>query len=143
MSPTTHWRSPERTPCDTISRASRWSTPRGSTVSTSRYGGRVDLIVANPPYVSEREFEGLDPVLRFEPRGALVAPDHEGVEGFADLALIVPQAYDWLGPGGALICEHASNHREPATTLARATGYAEVSDLDDLAGLARVLVARR
>ncbi len=37
--------------------------------------GHVDLIVANPPYVSNDEFVTLDPVLRYEPLGAIVAPD--------------------------------------------------------------------
>ncbi len=43
--------------------------------------GRIDLIVANPPYVGEAEFTTLDPVLRYEPYGALVAGDALGVGG--------------------------------------------------------------
>jgi release factor glutamine methyltransferase len=105
--------------------------------------GRVDLVVANPPYVGEVEFLALDPVLRHEPHGAIVAPDASGVEGFADLELIVRQSYDWLRPGGVLVCEHANTHRVPATSLASATGFVDVVDLDDLAGQPRVLVARR
>jgi release factor glutamine methyltransferase len=105
--------------------------------------GRVDLVVANPPYVGALEFEQLDPVLRFEPRGAIVAADVNGVEGFADLEVIVRESYGWLRPGGALICEHASAHRSPVTTLARATGFVSVVDLDDLAGLPRIMVASR
>ena len=37
--------------------------------------GRVDLIVANPPYVGAAEFATLDPVLGYEPFGALVSED--------------------------------------------------------------------
>lgn len=104
---------------------------------------RVDLIVANPPYVGATEFAELDPVLRYEPRSAIVAPDARGVQGFADLEIIVTEAHDWLRPGGLLICEHANTHREAATALAQRVGYRGVKDLDDLAGLPRLLVARR
>jgi release factor glutamine methyltransferase len=104
---------------------------------------RIDLVVANPPYVSENEFEDLDPVLRYEPYGAIVAPDVDGVEGFADLEVIIRESYEWLRPGGALICEHANTHRAAVTSLAAATGFVDAVDLDDMAGLPRVLVAHR
>jgi release factor glutamine methyltransferase len=105
--------------------------------------GRVDLIVANPPYVGEAEFDTLDPVLRYEPYGALVAGDARGVPGFSDLETIISEAPTWLSASGVLICEHADIHRDAASALARSVGFREVDDLDDLAGLARILVARR
>ncbi len=37
--------------------------------------GRVDLIVANPPYVGAAEFAMLDPILGYEPFSALVSDD--------------------------------------------------------------------
>ncbi|HEY5103463.1 MAG TPA: peptide chain release factor N(5)-glutamine methyltransferase [Acidimicrobiales bacterium] len=105
--------------------------------------GNVDLIVANPPYVSEEEFLGLDPVLRFEPIGALVAPDARGVGGFADLDIIIEEAYKWLKPGGLLICEHANTHRDAVVNASNAAGFHGVEDVKDLAGHPRILVARR
>ncbi len=39
-----------------------------------RLAGAVDLVVSNPPYVSEEEYSGLEETVRgYEPRGALVA----------------------------------------------------------------------
>jgi release factor glutamine methyltransferase len=105
--------------------------------------GHVDLIVANPPYVGSEEFAELDPVLRHEPKGAIVAPDVQGVTGFADLAIIISQAMTWLRPGGVLICEHANTHRDAVLSAAASAGFSEARDLDDLAGHPRVLVARR
>jgi len=105
--------------------------------------GRVDLIVANPPYVSVEEFEELDAVLRYEPRGAIVAPDSSGVAGFADLEIIIAQAGAWLKPTGVLICEHANTHRDAVVDAARAAGFTDVRDLDDLAGHPRIMVVRR
>ena len=103
----------------------------------------VDLIVANPPYVSDEEFAGLDPVLRYEPRDALVAPDAKGVAGFGDLQVIISEALDWLAPGGVLICEHADTQRDAVLRVATSAGFHDVKDLDDLAGHPRVMVARR
>jgi release factor glutamine methyltransferase len=105
--------------------------------------GRVDLIVANPPYVSDEEFLTLDPILGFEPIGAIVAPDWGDVGGFGDLAIIISGAMTWLKPGGILVCEHANTHREAVLGAAQAAQFSEVVDVDDLAGHPRILVARR
>lgn len=104
--------------------------------------GRIHLVVANPPYVGADEIAGLDPVLSYEPRGALVAPDHEGVAGFADVAAIVAAAPAWLAPGGALVLEHGDRQGPAALAAARAAGLDAV-DRRDLAGRDRVLVGRR
>jgi len=105
--------------------------------------GRVDLIVANPPYVGAEEFTALDPVLGFEPRGALVADDESGVPGFADVAHLLRAAASWLAPGGHVVLEHGATHGAAAIEVARAAGLVEATDHLDLAGWPRVLVARR
>jgi release factor glutamine methyltransferase len=105
--------------------------------------GTVDLIVANPPYVSAAEFETLDPVLRHEPLGALVADDSILAEGFADVETIVRDSTQWLSHDGLLICEHGNMQREATLHAARDAGFRHVVDLDDLFGNPRVLVARR
>ncbi len=104
--------------------------------------GRVHLVAANPPYVGAEELAGLDPVLAHEPRRALVAADHGGVTGFADVAAIVAAAPAWLAPGGALVLEHGDRQGPAALAAARAAGL-EAFDRRDLAGRDRVLVARR
>jgi release factor glutamine methyltransferase len=105
--------------------------------------GRFDLIVANPPYVSDEEFALLDPVLGFEPRGALVAPDANGVGGFADLERIISEAPHWLDPSGVLVLEHGFGQRHAALCACENAGFLDCCDVDDLAGHPRVLVARR
>ena len=45
----------------------------GSRRCPTELRGRVDLVVSNPPYVSEAEWADLDPEVRCEPHGALVA----------------------------------------------------------------------
>jgi release factor glutamine methyltransferase len=105
--------------------------------------GRVDLIVANPPYVGNDEFAQLDPVLRHEPRRAIVADDKNGVAGFDAVQHIIAEAPAWLAPHGVLVCEHANVHRDAVLDAAARAGFGQYEDRDDLAGHPRVLVARR
>ncbi|MDJ0925544.1 MAG: peptide chain release factor N(5)-glutamine methyltransferase [Acidimicrobiia bacterium] len=64
--------------------------------------GRVDLLVANPPYVSGDEAAMLPlEVIGFEPFEALVA----GPIGTEILGRIAREAEEWLAPGGVVVCE--------------------------------------
>jgi len=105
--------------------------------------GRVELIIANPPYVGAKEFATLDPVLGYEPFSALVARDSGPVEGFFDLEVIIGQSCPWLVANGLLICEHGYMHRPAVLQAARDAMYADAQDLDDMFGNPRFLVARR
>jgi release factor glutamine methyltransferase len=105
--------------------------------------GRVDLIVANPPYVGAAEFETLDPVLGYEPFGALVAQDTANARGFLDLEVIIGQSSPWLVANGLLICEHGNMHRAPALLAAQKAMFNDVRDLDDMFGNPRFLIAKR
>ena len=105
--------------------------------------GRVDLIVANPPYVGAAEFATLDPVLGYEPFAALVARDSAHVEGFFDLEVIIGQSCPWLVANGLLICEHGNMHRPAVLRATHDAMFADAQDLDDMFGNPRFLVARR
>jgi len=106
--------------------------------------GRVDLGLANPPYVAVDEWDALDREVRREPRLALVAETaSDGTPGMAAVEAVVAGAVDWLAPGGALVVELAPDQAGPASALARRAGFAAVDVRPDLAGRPRVLVARR
>jgi release factor glutamine methyltransferase len=100
-------------------------------------------MVTNPPYVGGDDFEDLDPVLRYEPLGALVAPDNHGYAGFDDIATILDQGLEWLRPGGVLVMEHGDQQREAILGYATARGWSNVRDLDDLSGRPRIFVGSR
>jgi release factor glutamine methyltransferase len=106
---------------------------------------RVDLVVANPPYVAEDEYPGLEPGVReWEPVGALVAlRGSSGVAGLADVEAVVTGAARWLGPSGALVVELAPSQAYAAIDLARRAGFTRVGTARDLAGRMRMLVAGR
>ncbi len=102
--------------------------------------GQFHLIVSNPPYLAEAEWEELDPVVRdFDPYAALVA----GPTGLEDLEVVIGLAPRWLKEGGSLVVEIAPHQADEARALAAAAGFACVSVRPDLQGRERVLVARR
>lgn len=101
--------------------------------------GRLRVIVSNPPYVAEAEFDALPPEVRdHEPRPALVA----GPTGTEGLDVLVDGGLEWLEPGGALVLELAPHQAETSAERARRAGYASVDVYRDLAGRPRVLAAR-
>lgn len=101
--------------------------------------GSIHVIVSNPPYVAEHEYESLPPEVReHEPRQALVG----GPTGLEALEEIVRGAPVWLVDGGSLVCELAPQRAEEARDLATEAGFADVAVRPDLAGRPRVLVAR-
>ena len=100
--------------------------------------GQLDLIVSNPPYVGTDEVLP-DSVVRWEPARALYA----GPDGLDAVAEIVAGASEWLAPHGVLVVEIGAAQGDAATDLALRAGFAEVDVRPDLAGLDRVLIARR
>jgi release factor glutamine methyltransferase len=105
--------------------------------------GRIDLVVSNPPYVSEDEWPGLSAEVRQEPRQALVAGrGSDGTPGLAAVEAVLAQARGWLGHPGVVVVELAPPQAGPATALARQLGYVEVRVERDLAERRRALVAR-
>jgi release factor glutamine methyltransferase len=104
--------------------------------------GHVDLVVANPPYVSEADFMDVDEELRHEPRGALVSADSPRAAGFADLETVIAGAPRWLARQGVLVVEHGADHGAPAREAARSVGLTARTDCD-LAGRERIMVASR
>ncbi len=99
--------------------------------------GRIDLVVANPPYVAEAEDLPAE-VADWEPQAALVA----GPTGMEDLARIVAEAPAWLSPGGSLVLELAPHQARSMVAEARSVGFATVEVRPDLTGRDRVLVGR-
>jgi release factor glutamine methyltransferase len=99
---------------------------------------RVDLLVANPPYVTVAEFDELPVDVRdHDPQSALVA----GPEGDEVLARIAEKAYWWMGTGGWLFCEIGETQSERA--LEYFGEYLDVEVRPDLVGRPRILVGRK
>ena len=97
--------------------------------------GAVDLVVSNPPYVTDAEYDDLPAEVRADPRLALVG----GTRLHERLAA---GAIRWLRRGGALAVEiGASQGPEVAKVLERS--YEDVGIVPDLARRDRIVVGRR
>jgi release factor glutamine methyltransferase len=101
-------------------------------------GQKFDLIVANPPYLSDEETAAAQPEVKdFEPRMALSA----GTNSAADLERIIQAARPYLAPGGLLACETGIAQHQTLVALATAEGYTRAESLRDLTGRERYLLA--
>lgn len=95
--------------------------------------GSFDLIVSNPPYLSENDPHLLQGDVRFEPRSALVA----GAEGLDDIEQIISDAARFLRPRGGVILEHGSTQASSVRRLLTEKGFHRVFTRQDLAQLDR------
>ena len=102
----------------------------------------LDLLVSNPPYVSEAELASLEPEVRdYEPRSALVPP---GGRPWALYPALLEAASRYLRPGGHVILEISGTGADGvAHLMAGRDGFELVMVRPDYSGLPRVLVARR
>ena len=101
--------------------------------------GRFDLIVSNPPYVTDVEFEALDPVVReWEPRAALVS----GPSGLESLEQVIAGAPAWMSDGAVLALECAPHQVDQVIELTRAAGFSDTMAHADLAERGRVVTAK-
>lgn len=94
-----------------------------------------DLVVANLPYVAERDWRGLEPeVTQWEPREALLAgPD--GLDAYRKLTPFLP--------GNMAGLEVGEGQADAVGGLLREAGFTEIEARPDLAGIERVVVGRR
>ncbi|MFD1366707.1 putative protein N(5)-glutamine methyltransferase [Actinoplanes sichuanensis] len=101
--------------------------------------GRIDLLLANVPYVATGHLAFLPAEARdHEPRTALDGGD----DGLAVFRAVAAGAREWLAPGGLLISEITEAQTPIASTIAEGNGLtATVTTDDDLD--ARAILARR
>ncbi|HEY1972909.1 MAG TPA: HemK/PrmC family methyltransferase, partial [Pseudonocardia sp.] len=101
--------------------------------------GRVDLVLANPPYVPEGTPVPPE-VAEHDPRRAVFA----GPDGLTVIIPMLVLVVRLLRPGGALAIEHDDTHAESVPALL--AGHAELTDIgehNDLAGRPRFVTGSR
>ena len=101
--------------------------------------GPVDVVVSNPPYLSEEEAVDLPLDVQREPRVALVA----GSDGMDVLLRLIVGAREYVKPGGLLALEIDPRRVEAVERLARGTfPGGEIGVIKAHAGLERVVTVR-
>ena len=93
--------------------------------------GMFDLILSNPPYVSDAEYERCPPNVRLhEPATAL----RGGVDGLDLVRPLISEASRWLRSGGFFVIEVQFDQASKVSSLMEAAGFANCSihrDSDD------------
>ena len=100
--------------------------------------GQFDLIVSNPPYISEYEMMNLSKdVLNWEPRIALT-PEGDGLEAYK---YILNGAKQLLKTNGKLILEIGYNQRDDVSYLLKSNNYKDITVIKDINNKDRIISA--
>jgi len=109
-------------------------------LATALAPASVDALVANPPYLTTSEYQGLAPaVQQWEPRLAL----ESGADGLDATRSLLGQAVRVLRPGGWLGLEVDSTRAATVAGLAHDAGLAPVAIERDLFERERFILAQR
>jgi len=103
-------------------------------------GAGYDLIISNPPYLTQAETEAAEPEVRtHEPISALAA----GEAGMADLRKIITGAPTFLKAGGLLAVETGIDQHAILKPILESAGYVRIESRQDLTGRDRFMFAWR
>ncbi len=99
----------------------------------------LDVIVSNPPYLSQTDPHLSQGDLRFEPPGALIS----GKSGLEDFEKIIKQAKQLLKPdSGKIFFEHGFNQAQDIFNLLTQAGFKNIQTIQDLNKINRVTFAQ-
>ncbi len=99
-------------------------------------GEKFDVIVSNPPYISQNEYEECSPEVKKEPTLALLA----GPDGLDFYRRIAQEAHEYLWPKGKIIMEIGCCQAFEVKAIFEKKGY-KCTVYSDLAGLDRIVLA--
>jgi len=100
----------------------------------------VKIVVSNPPYISEGEYETLEPeVKNFEPRKAYL----EGGDGLSFYRKISEVAYSWLSPDGLLFFEIGMGMLEKVKEIIESNNFKILHITKDYNSIDRVVCAEK
>lgn len=103
-------------------------------------GEQFDIIVSNPPYIPSKVIEGLEPEVRdHEPRLAL---DGEA-DGLKFYRILAERSMAYLKPGGRIYMEIGFDQGKDVSELFEKAGFEGLKVIKDMAGLDRVVQAKR
>ena len=100
------------------------------------FSGKFDVIVSNPPYIPSAEIPNLMPEVRdFEPHQAL-----DGLEdGLYFYRKIIAGSVEYLNEDGILCLEIGCEQASAVTEMMKHFGFKDITVVQDLAGLDRVV----
>jgi release factor glutamine methyltransferase len=117
---------------------SRVQLMQGSWYEVLSVDAHFDIILSNPPYISNIDPHLSHGDLRFEPKSALT--DH--ASGLTCLEAIIDGAKDHLSPNGLIAVEHGFDQSDAVVDLLKTAGLGDIQTYLDLAGHRRVASGR-
>ena len=96
---------------------------------------KFDIIISNPPYISENEYKNLEPELYHEPKLALVAED----DGLVFYKRILCEVKNYLTNNGELYLEIGCEQAKKIIEIANSYGLKNYKIISDLTGRERVV----
>lgn len=105
---------------------------------TPWYEKTFDIIVSNPPYISEADYQTLSPEVKNEPIKALVAREN----GIYFYRILLEQIGQYLNRDGLLAVEIGFDQGKAVMALFEKHGLREVQCIKDGQGLDRVILGR-
>ena len=106
----------------------------------SEINNTFDIIIANPPYISENEYKSLPiSIRRFEPKIALTA----GINGLDCFKKIIMEFHKYLKPNGIIFIEIGYGQKKIIEELFIKYGYENINFFNDLSGKARVVCVKK
>ena len=106
----------------------------------SEINNTFDIIIANPPYISENEYKSLPiSIRRFEPKIALAA----GINGLDCFKKIIMEFHKYLKPNGIIFMEIGYSQKRIIEELFIKYGYENINFFNDLSGKARVVCVKK
>lgn len=97
--------------------------------------GKYDLIVSNPPYISDDEWKEISPETHFEPETALKAQDG-GLEFYK---AITENYKNSLKNGGMLLFEVGYKQAEKVACIMKNAGFKDIKFTKDMSGINRAV----
>lgn len=122
---------------DELGVADRIEFRRSDFFSSISEGEKFDLILSNPPYVSEKEYQVLPPEVLADPKSALLA----GEDGLDAIRVILRQAPSYLAKGGRIIFEIGYHQGAAVADLTESDErYQSIVIIKDLNDIDRVVI---
>ena len=99
----------------------------------------LDMIVSNPPYLTESDMEELQKEVRCEPEMAL----YGGYDGLDFYRTMCPVWRESLREGGFILFEFGMGQHEAVSEILKNNGYENIQLRRDAAGIIRTVSARK
>ena len=118
-----------------FNKAENATVMKGNIFEGSFSEGSYDLIVSNPPYISQEEMRIISPETKFEPETALLAEEC-GMEFYK---AITDNYYSSLKEGGMICFEVGLRQSDRVCEILKQKGFKDINTKKDLNGIERAV----